>query len=65
MAFAWDTLVTAAQNGDSATTRLQGAGDLFYDGRFARSADSQIADADDQTTKRALTENAFPIKIKT
>ncbi len=64
MAFAWNTFVTAAEDGDAATTGLQRAGELFDDGRFARSADSQIADADDQTTESALAENTFPIKIE-
>src|SRR5260370_10334450 len=60
----WHALVTAAQDRDLAATRLQSARELFDDRRLARAADRQVPDADDQTTKRALAEKAFPVEIK-
>ena len=56
------TLVTAAQNRDPASAGLQSARNFFDDRRLARSANGQIADADDEATERAFAKDAVPIK---
>jgi len=43
---------------------LQRAREFFDDRGLARAADSQVPNADDQTTERALSEKTFPVEIK-
>src|SRR6266404_8339578 len=60
----WYAFVAAAQDRDLAASRLQRAREFFNDWGLARAADSQIPNADDQTTESALSEKTFPVEIK-
>src|SRR5436190_7925330 len=63
-AFARNTFVAAAQDRNPATTGLERPGKFFDDRGLSRAADRQVPDADNQTTERALAENAFAVEIK-
>ena len=43
---------------------MQLAREFFDDRGLARTADSQVPNADDQTTESALSEKTFPVEIK-
>ena len=60
----WHTLITAAENCHAPAAGLECASKFLHHWRFARSADREISDADDETTERALAKNSFPIQIK-
>ncbi|MEY2556486.1 MAG: hypothetical protein QOF93_1630, partial [Verrucomicrobiota bacterium] len=57
-------LVAAAQDRDTTAPELKGAREFFHHWRFTRSTDSEVSNADDEATERALAENSFPIQIK-
>ena len=62
--FAGHAFVTATQNCDPTPTCLQGTSKFFHNRCFAGATHSQVADADDETSKRALAKDSFPVEIK-
>ena len=43
----------------------EGAREFFHNRRLTRAANGQVANADNQTTKRAFAQNSFPVKVET